>query len=69
MLDHPLETRNDGAGAGERPIVTTPKRARAGRLGIPVLYVLIAGTALAVVALVIIFFVFHHAAPPPASIR
>lgn len=43
----------------EHPIVLDSKRARAGRPGIPILYVLLWGLALVIVAFAIIWFVFY----------
>ena len=43
----------------EHPIVLDAKRARAARPGLPILYVLLWGLALVVVAFAIIWFVFY----------
>lgn len=43
----------------EHPIVLDAKRARAGRPGVPILYVLLWGIALVVIAFVIIWFIFY----------
>jgi hypothetical protein len=58
-----IETKNRAGEAANRPIKISTKRARGGFLGVPVLYVLVAGTFLAIFALVVIFSVFHHVAP------
>lgn len=52
-------TGNSTVGAQDGALKTTPKRARAGFRGIPVLYVLIAGTALIIIAFLIIWFVMY----------
>ncbi len=43
----------------EHPVELKPNRARAGRKDVPILYVLLWSTALAVVVLAAIFFGFH----------
>ena len=43
----------------ERPVELRPNRARAGRKDVPILYVLLWSTALAVLVLAAIFFGFH----------
>ncbi len=45
----------------EHPIELPPRRARGGRRGIPVLYVLVFSMALAIVVLLAIWFGFHLA--------
>jgi hypothetical protein len=57
-----VQTENRAGEAGNRPIKISTKRARGGFLGLPVLYVLVAGTFLAIFALAVIFSVFHHVA-------
>jgi hypothetical protein len=44
---------------GEHPVELKPNRARAGRKDVPILYVLLWSTALAVLVLAAIFFGFH----------
>jgi hypothetical protein len=55
MTNHPIQAD------GDRPIKIDVRRARGGRKGIPVLYVLVASCVLIVIAFSIIYFVFHHA--------
>jgi hypothetical protein len=45
----------------DHPIIVAPKQARAGRPGVPVLYVLLWSTALAVAILLAIWIGFHLA--------
>jgi hypothetical protein len=63
MADHNVETRDRSEEARNRPIEINAKRARGGLPGVPVLYVLIAATALIVVAFLVIYFVFLKVAP------
>jgi hypothetical protein len=58
MTHHDTDYRPDAD--PEHPIVVEAKRARAGRPGVPVLYVLLWSTALAVLVLLGIWFGFHH---------
>jgi hypothetical protein len=62
MVDHNAETRDRSEEARSRPIEINAKRAR-GIAGRSVLYVLIAATALIVVAFLVIYFVFLKVAP------
>jgi hypothetical protein len=57
MTIHPIQADE------ERPIEIDVRRARGGRKGIHVLYVLVASCALILIAFSIIYFVFHHALP------
>jgi hypothetical protein len=65
MTYHPAENRNQPLNqphdSDEHPIVINAKRAKSARRGLPILYVLIASSALIVIAFLVIFFVFHHA--------
>ncbi len=67
MLDRRVETDARSAGTQDhqedRQIVIEPKRARAGRKGLPVLYVLLFSTALAIIALFAIWAVFYAHGP------
>ncbi|MFZ0559134.1 MAG: hypothetical protein WAN31_08995 [Methylovirgula sp.] len=64
MADHRVEARDRAADARKHPIEIDTLRARGGRRGVPVLYILIAGTILVVVAFLIIYFVMRpHVAP------
>ncbi len=47
------------SGTEEHPVELQPNRARAGRKDVPILYVLLWSTALAVLVLAAIFFGFH----------
>jgi hypothetical protein len=47
----------------DRPVKIDVRRARGGRKGIPVLYVLVASCVLIVIAFSIVYFVFRHAVP------
>ncbi len=59
MADHRIETRDRAADSRQHPIEIDSKRARGGRRGIPVLYMLIGGTALVIIAFLIIYFVLR----------
>jgi hypothetical protein len=59
MTEHRIETRDRAADARKHPIEINPERARGGRRGLPVLYVLISGTVLVVIAFLIIYFVIQ----------
>lgn len=66
MTDRSVETRDQRAHESraheseEHPIIIETKRARAGRKGVPILYVLLISTALAVIAFAIIYGAFFH---------
>lgn len=55
------QNEHDASADPEHPIELPPRRARGARRGLPVLYVLVFSTALAVVVLLAIWFGFHVA--------
>jgi hypothetical protein len=59
MADRRVEERGRAAEARKHPIEIDTKRARGGRRGMSVLYVLVGGTALVIVAFLIIYFVIQ----------
>ncbi len=62
VLKEPRMTNHDTryhSGAEEHPVELKPNRARAGRKDVPILYVLLWSTALAVLVLAAVLFGFH----------